>query len=161
MQFDDLLLEQTQAPSGKALRGWREGQCDQFCFRRAVENPRPGGVGIVFAGQHRLQPFLDQLAPGPLDSGDAGVQRRGNPAVTPARARIRYVRLQEDPHLRQQLGGTLAFADQLVEPIAFLRVEPDHVFLDGNLFPGHESPPSLPCHERDSEIPVMINDGGD
>jgi hypothetical protein len=40
------------------------------------EEPRPGGVGIVFAGQHRLQPFLDQLAPGPLDSGDAGVQRR-------------------------------------------------------------------------------------
>src|SRR2546428_2047174 len=63
--------------------------------------------------------------------------------------------------LRQQLGGTLAFANQLVESIAFLRVEPDHVFLDGNLFPGHESPPSLPCRARDSEIPVMINDGGD
>src|SRR5438034_1238887 len=76
-------------------------------------------------------------------------------------ARIRYVRLQQDARLRQQLGGTLAFANQLVESIAFLRVEPDHVFLDGNLFPGHESPPSLPCRDRDSEIPVMINDGGD
>jgi hypothetical protein len=70
-------------------------------------------------------------------------------------------RLQEDARLRQQLGGTLAFANQLVESIAFLRVEPDHVFLDGNLFPGHESPPSLPCRDRDSEIPVRINDGGD
>ena len=49
---------------------------------------------------------------------------------------IRYVRLQVDARLRQQLGGTLAFANQLVESIAFLRVEPDHVFLDGNLFPG-------------------------
>src|SRR5580704_6369995 len=95
------------------------------------------------------------------DSGDAGVQCRGDPAVAPAFARIRYVRLQEDAHLRQQLGGTLTFANQLVESIAFLRVEPDHVFLDGNLFPGHESPPSLPCRDRDSEIPVMINDGGD
>src|SRR5947209_6313032 len=85
-------------------------------------------------------PFLDQLSPGPLDSGDAGVQCRGDPAVAPAFARIRYVRLQEDARLRQQLGGTLAFANQLVESIAFLRVEPDHVFLDGNLFPGHESP---------------------
>src|ERR1700726_3290730 len=112
-------------------------------------------------GQHRLEPFLDQLAPGPLDSGDAGVQSRGDPAVAPAFARIGYVRLQEDARLRQQLGGTLAFANQLVESIAFLRVEPDHVFLDGNLFPGHESPPSLPCRDRDSEIPVMINDGGD
>ena len=161
MQFNDLLLEKTQAPSGKALWGRREGQRNQFCFRHAVENPRPRGVGIVFAGQDRLEPFLDQLAPGPLDRGDAGVQRRGDPAVAPAFARIRYVRLQEDPRLRQQLGGTLAFADQLVELIAFLRVEPDHVFLDGNLFPGHESPPSLSCCDRDSEIPVMINDGGD
>ena len=143
VQFDHLFLKQTQAPSGKALRGRREGQRDQLCFCRAVENPRPGGVGIVFTGQHRLKSLFDQLPPGPLDSGDAGVQRRGNPAVAPAFARIRYVRLQEDARLRQQLGGTLAFTDQLVESIAFLRVEPDHVFLDGNLFPGHESPPSL------------------
>src|SRR5260370_20327276 len=108
-----------------------------------------------------MEAFLDQVEAGAVDSGDAGVQRRGDPAVAQAFARIRYVRLQEDPRLRQQLGGTIAFADQLVESIAFLRVEPDHVFLDGNLFPGHESPPSLPCCDRDSEIPVMINDGGE
>jgi hypothetical protein len=46
---------------------------------------------------------------------------------------------------------------QLASNVASLLVE----FLDGNLFPGHESPPSLPCRDRDSEIPVMINDGGD
>ena len=161
MQFDDLLLEQAQAPTGETLRGRREGQRDQFCFRHAIENPRSGRIGIVFTPQHRLEPFLDQLPPGPLHGGDAGVQRRGDPAVAPAFARIRYVRLQQDARLRQQLGGTLAFADQRVEPIAFLHVEPDHVFLDGDLFPGHESPPSLPCCDRDSEIPVMINDGGD
>jgi hypothetical protein len=155
VQFDDLLLKQTQAPSGKALRGRREGQRDQLCFCRAVENTRPGGVGIVFAGQHGLEPLLDELPPGPLDSGDAGVQRRSDPAVAPAFARIRYVRLQEDARLRQQLGGTLAFTDQLAESIAFLRVEPDHVFLDGNLFPAHESPPSLAYRDRDSEIPII------
>src|SRR5215831_1053650 len=81
MQFDDLLLEQAQAPTGETLWGRREGERDQFCFCDAVENPRPGGIGIVFAPQHRLEPLLDQLAPGPLDSGDAGIQRRGNPAV--------------------------------------------------------------------------------
>ena len=161
MQFDDLLLEQAQAPPGEAIRGRREGQRDQFGFRRAVENPRRGGLGIVFAGQHRLKPFLDQLAPGPLDSGDAGVQRRGDRAVAPAFACIRHVRLQQDAGLRQQLGGTLAFVDQVVESIALLRVEPDHVFLDRNLFPGHESPPSLPCSDRDSEVPVIFNDGDD
>ena len=38
----------------------------------------------------------------------------------------------------RQLLGTLALADQLVELIAFLRVKPDHVFLDRNLFPRHQ-----------------------
>jgi hypothetical protein len=40
--------------------------------------------------------------------------------------------------LRQQLGGTLAFADQLVEFGAFLRAQPHYVLLDGNLLPEHE-----------------------
>jgi hypothetical protein len=107
------------------------------------------------------EPLLDQLAPGPLDSGDAGVQRRGNPAVAPAFAELRYVRLQQDAGLRQQLGGTLALADQLVELGAFLRAQPHYVLLDGNLFPDHESPPSLPCGDRDSEVAVIFNDGSD
>jgi hypothetical protein len=113
VEFDDLLLvEQAQAPTGEPLRGRREGQCNQFCFRYAVENPRPGGIGIIFAPQRRLEPLLDQLAPGPFDSGNAGVQRRGNPAVAPAFAKLRYVRPQQDAGLRQQLGGTLASRDR-------------------------------------------------
>src|ERR1700683_4796856 len=129
--------------------------------RRLIENPRPGGIGIVFAPQPRLEPLLDQLAPGPLDSGDAGVQRRGNPAVAPAFAELRYVRLQQDTGLRQQLGGTLALADQLVELGAFLRAQPHYVLVDGNLFPDHESPPSLPCSDRESEVADIFNDGSD
>src|SRR5215467_4135681 len=111
------------------------------------ENAWTGGIGIVFTPQHRLEPFLDQLAPGPLDSGDADVQRRGNPAVAPALARIRHVRLQENPRLRQQLRGTLTFADQFIELGTFLRAQPHYVLLDGNLFPDHESPPSLAATE--------------
>jgi len=61
----------------------------------------------------------------------------------------------------QQLSGTLALADQLVEPIAFRHGEPDHVFLDRNLSPSHESPPSLPCSDRDSEVAAIFNDGTD
>ena len=161
MQFDDLLLEQAQAPTGETLRGRRECQRDQLCFRRAVENAWTGGIGIVFTGQHRLEPLLDQLAPGPLDIGDAGVQRRGNLAVAPAFARIRHVRLQENARLRQQLRRTLTFADQLIELGTFLPAQPHHVLLDGDLFPGHESPPSLTCCDRDSEVAVIFNDGGD
>jgi hypothetical protein len=47
--------------------GAGEGSVQQSCFRYAVENPRLGGIGIIFAPQRRLEPLLDQLAPGPFD----------------------------------------------------------------------------------------------
>jgi hypothetical protein len=54
-----------------------------------------------------------------------------------------------------------AAADQLVELGAFLRAQPHYVLLDGNLFPDHESPPSLPCSDRNSEVGVIFKDGSD
>src|SRR4249919_777119 len=87
-------------------------------------------LGLYLRLNTCLEPLLDQLAPRPLDSRDAGVQRRGNPAVAPAFAELRYVRLQQDAGLRQQLGGTLAFADQLVELGVFCRAQPHYVLLD-------------------------------
>ena len=57
-QFDDFLFEQTQAPTSKPLRSGRARQSDQFRLRRAVENPRPGGVGVILALHRRLEPLL-------------------------------------------------------------------------------------------------------
>jgi hypothetical protein len=37
------------------------------------------------------------------------------------------------------MRGPLALADELFELGAFLLAQPDHVFLDGNLWAGHES----------------------
>src|SRR5450631_1045148 len=143
--------------SARSCCRWR---ARQWAVRRPSSRAGAGSNGRT-PPQHRLEPLLDQLAPGPLDSGDAGVQRRANPAVAPAFAELRYVRLQQDAGLRQQPGGTLAFADQLVELGAILRAQPHYVLLDGNLFPDHESPPSLPCGDRDSEVAVIFNDGSD
>jgi hypothetical protein len=36
-----------------------------------------------------------------------------------------------------------------------------YALLDTNLFPDHESPPSLPCGDRGSEVAVIFNDGSD
>jgi hypothetical protein len=43
----------------------------------------------------------------------------------------------------------------------FLRAQPHYVLVDGNLLPDHESPPSLQCSGRDSEVAVIFNDGSD
>src|SRR5271165_1653092 len=88
----------------------RAGQGDQFRLRRPVENPRPGGVRIVFAGQRRRDPFFDQSTPGAADIVDAGVQRRRDRAVAPTFARLGHVRLQKDARLRQRLCRMLARA---------------------------------------------------
>src|SRR5450759_3985438 len=84
VEFDDFLLKEAQAPFGVPSRGWPACQRNQFCLCRAVEYPRSDGVWVVFAGQHRLKPLLDQLVSCPLDIGDAGIQSLGDPAVTPA-----------------------------------------------------------------------------
>jgi hypothetical protein len=57
------------------------------------------------------------------------------------------------------MTGPLALADELIESGAFLRAQPDHVLLDGNLFAGHESSPSLDRDGTDSDNPGKGNDG--
>src|ERR1700726_103066 len=155
MQFDDFILEQAQGPFGVPLRGWPACQRDQFCFRHAVENPWPGRVRVIFAGQHGFEAFLDQLPPSAKDVGDAGIQRLSDPAVAPTLALLRHIGLQQDAGFRQQLGGTLAFADKIVELRAFIRTQTHNVFLDGNLFRGHESPPGLTATEIQKTASVV------
>lgn len=114
----------------------------------------------MFAGQHRLEPFLDQLPPRPLNIGDAGVQGLGDPAIAPAFPFLRHISLQKDARLRQQLRRALSRADQSHKLFPLVGTQPDNVFLDGNIFPGHESPPSLLRYDSDSQLAVEINDGG-
>src|SRR6185437_7036360 len=49
-------------------------------------------------------------------------------------------------------------SDELRQLLPLLRAQPNHVLLDENLFPGHESPPALLRRERDSELAVKSND---
>ena len=80
---------------------------------------------------------------------------RGPSSSTPLRASVRGRVL---PSLR---SSYCSFADQLVELGVFFRAQPYYVLLDGNLFPDRESPPSLPCGDRDSEVAVIFNDGSE
>src|SRR5271166_1537498 len=141
--------------------GRRAGQGDQFRLRRPVENPRPGGVRIVFAGQRRRDPFFDQSTPGAADIVDAGVQRRRDRAVAPTFARLRHVRLQQDARLRQRLCRMLARADHRLQPFALLGAQLHHIFLDRDLPARHESPPPPHRRDRDSEKHCRFNDAGD
>jgi hypothetical protein len=90
----------------------------------------------------------------------SGIYRNRCPVLLKYAAGLRNIRLQKDPRLRQQLRSTLAGPDQITQLTALLRAQPNHILLDGNLFPGHESPPALLQSDSDSEVPVMINDEG-
>ena len=57
------------------------------------------------------------------------------------------------------MRGPLALADEFLEPGSFLPAQPHHVLLDGNLFAGHESPPSRDRDGMDSDNPGKRNDG--
>ena len=72
-----------------------------FVFRRAVEIRRRAEFESYLRAEHRLEPFLEQLAPGPLDSGDAGVQCAAIRLSLQPSPASDTVRLQEDARLRQ------------------------------------------------------------
>ena len=160
VQLDDLLFEQAQRPSGVAFWSRPTGQRDEFRFRGAIENSGPRGLRIVFVRQRGVEPFVHELAPRPFNCGDAGIQRLGDPAITPAFASLRDIRLQQDTRLGQQSRGSPARADECGKPIPFLGAQTHDVFFNGDFFPGHESSPSLINRNRDSQLTTEINDGG-
>src|SRR5208282_4608 len=153
VQFDDLLLEQAQTPTREPHGRRGAGQGDQFRFRRPVENPRPGGVRIVFAGQRRRHPFFDQSRPGAADIVYAGVQRRRDRAVAPTFARLRHVRLQQDARLRQRLRRMLARADHRLQPFALLAAHLPHILLDRK--PPRPTPIAASLRQRFRKTPQI------
>ena len=113
--FDDLLLEQTQAPSGKASGAGervsaisfasaapskirRRAELELYLRANTASNPSSTSWRLVHARQWRCWC---------LDGAAIRLSLQPSPAS-------RYVRLQEDARLSQQLGGTLAFANRLV-----------------------------------------------
>src|ERR1019366_9015995 len=87
-------------------------QGNQFGFLLAVKNPRNRRRRPLLAAQHRLEAFLRQLLPHPVNHRCAGVQSLDNPAVTPAFTGFRDIGLQQYSRLQQPLGRALAFPYQ-------------------------------------------------
>jgi hypothetical protein len=97
----------------------------------------------MLARQDGLEPLFHQLLAGPGYRIDAGIQGGCDLAVAPSFARLRGVGLQQNTSLGEQPRGMFARMDQRVEPPALLIAELHHIPLYGNLFRGHEAPPSL------------------
>ena len=74
---------------------------------------------------------------------------------------LRHIGLQEDARPRQQLRRALARANQRFKLLALPGAQLHHLFLDRNLFPGHESSPPLPNRDRDSEKHTTFKDASD
>jgi len=69
----------------------------------------------MLAGQSGLDPSFHQLLAGARDGVDAGIQRLGDLAVTPAFAGLRRIGLQQDACLQYLANRDLALLDERVE----------------------------------------------
>ena len=114
----------------------------------------------MLTGQDGLEPFLHQLLAGPGNRGDANIQGRGDLTVTPSFASLGGIGLQQDACFYQLVCTVFALTDQHRELFALLVAELHDILLYGDLFRGHESPPSVWCGRIDSEIRHKINDVG-
>src|SRR5215472_16484884 len=113
----------------------------------------------MLAGQRRIQSSLHQLLTGAGNGVDTGVQRRGNPTITPCLAGRRGVGLQQDACLQQLTGGGFALLDQHIEPITLLGAKLDDVLLDGRLLRGHDTSPELPERSIQRSAAVSTTEG--
>jgi hypothetical protein len=92
----------------------------------------------------------------------AAVESLGDLAVAPAFASVRHSRFHKRMRaFVNKRADRLSKADQRRELLALLRAQRHTVFLDGDLFPGPELPPTLSPSDKDSDFADEINDGGD
>jgi len=137
----------------RASRGWPACQRNQFCLCRAVRISAAGRSLGCICGSAPIQTPPRPMVSCPLDIGDAGIQSLGDPAVTPAIASCRYVGLQQNTRLRQQLRGTLARVDQVVELRSLFRAQPDNIFFERQLLSWPRITSVAGCDNSDSEHP--------
>jgi hypothetical protein len=74
----------------RPLGGLEQSQGNQFGLFLAVKNPGNRRRCSLLAAQHRLEAFLRQLLPHPVNHGNAGVQSLDNPTIAPAFTGFRH-----------------------------------------------------------------------
>ena len=87
-------------------------------------------LGLYLRVRTALETFLDKLPSRSLDSGDARIQRLGDPAIAPPLAGFRNIGFQQNTRFRDKLGRTLALADKLIELAPFLPAQIHHIHLE-------------------------------
>ena len=146
----DLLEQHAALHLCPALPGAGEtGQRDQFRLRRAVENPHTG---------HQHRHYRADQAPAGRGRvrGGVGLEYNSNSARLPSRNTWSGSTRRKRDRLNELILARQAFrpvADEGAHPLEGGRIGcgrrlerlPDR----RGIFPGHESPPSLPCRDRD------------
>lgn len=93
----------------------------------------------MFVGQHRLEAFLDPPPTCPEHGRQAGVQGGHDPAVAPAIACLGDIGFEQNPRLENLRCRAPALVDQGFKRLTLFRTQPNHVFLDRDLW--HDSIP--------------------
>jgi hypothetical protein len=153
VQFHHLVLQQPEAPFRPAFGRRGQSECDQSRLGRSVKDALPGGRRRMLMLQGTFEASFDQPLPGSGNRVDAGVQRGGDLTIAPSFAVVRGIRLQQDACPQQLSRGVLALVDRRSQLLSFLVAELHNVFLDGDLFPGHESAPLLGREHRVRDRP--------
>src|SRR5450756_27261 len=93
--------------------------------------------------QGPIKAFLDEPLAGSGNRIDTGLQGGGDLAVAPCFAGVRGVGFEQDACFQEHARGVFALSDRRVQLLPFLIAELHDVFLDRDLFPGHEATPLL------------------
>jgi hypothetical protein len=160
VQFDDLLLKKAHLQRAKPS-GAGEGERDQFCFCYAVEIRGRAELGLYLRLNTASNPSstnwrLVRSIVAMLVSSAAAIRLSLQPSPSPDTSA--FSRMRAFVSSRAERLPLWIYSWSWARSSALNRTT---VLLDGNVFPDQESPPSLPCDDRDSEVAVIFNDGSD
>jgi hypothetical protein len=157
-EFDDLVLQQAQAPACASLRRLGTGQRNQLGFLLAIENAGYRRSRALFAAQDSLKTLFHQLLAHPVNHRRAHIQSPNDPAIAPSRPALRDIGLQQYPRLQQPSRRALSLPDQRLKLFAFLGAQPHNVLLYRNLFRRHDdNPGATHCPGSESPIGPKVN----
>ena len=135
--LDDLernhpLSQEFQRPTYTPFGLGAARQSDQPGLFLPIEHRLDAGTNLPLTLQGRVQPFFHIPLAKRLDRPHRHAERRGSLRVFQLRATLRLVYRQQDVRVTNPQRRRLARANQLLQPISFLGLQPNHISLHGD-----------------------------
>jgi len=135
LALDDMLGQQPDGPVRVAFRRLRAGERNQMGLGGTVKDWRNRRFIPLLAGEHCIEPLVDERLSRARDHADIGIERLADFPVQPALASLALIGLQQNARLEYGFSCRLTFRNQPSKLRPLLDAQFHNEFLVGHGLP--------------------------